>query len=66
MIGYPSRDDWEDFYDESKREFRKSVEKSSVNRKNRIYACLPNISKNCADLLTRMLCWNPDKRIELS
>ena len=24
-----------------------------------------NASRNCIDLLTRMLCWDPDKRITL-
>lgn len=65
IIGYPSKEDWPAFYDEEKRDFRKSVEKSSVNRKNRLSTVFPNASENCINLLSRMLCWDPSKRIEL-
>jgi serine/threonine protein kinase len=65
VIGYPLAADWEAFYAEEAREFRKSVERGSLNRKNRLGTVIPNASPSCIDLLGRMLCWDPEKRIGL-
>lgn len=66
MIGYPTREEWKEFFTEEKKEFRKSVEKSSLHRKNRMASYLPNVSVSCIELLTQMLCWDPRRRIPLA
>ena len=64
-IGYPSKDDWSEFFHEERRQFRKAVEKNSIYRKNRLGEIFSFASRNCIDLLTRMLCWDPYNRISL-
>ena len=65
VIGYPTKDDWPEFFEEERRDIRKEVEKFSIHRKNNLKNVFRGCSDNCIDLLTKMLCWDPYKRITL-
>ena len=41
------------------------MEKYSIHRRNNIPRLIPNLSEKGIDLLSRMLKWNPKKRITL-
>lgn len=65
VIGYPSKEDWPEFYEEDRRDFRKEVEKYNILRKNNLRGLFARNSDQCVDLLTRLLCWDPARRISL-
>lgn len=65
-IGYPTKEEWPDFFEEDRRDFRKEMERNSVHRRNNLRLRMKGVSENCLDLLGRVLRWDPARRLPLA
>lgn len=59
MIGFPTKEEWPEFFTETSKELMKELEKFSVHRRNNLEIMFDKASRNCLDLLKKLLCWSP-------